>query len=240
MGKIERLVVVGVVALIVVILAVTFSPTEAEIERQRDRELARVEAENAKFENLDDLQPVHIDNERVKPLDLQASPVQPAIDRGGNGAGAMLSAEVTIKSKVAIPEGSILIATVGLEDSYLDDFKIYEPNSGETYASISEQYYGDAGQAWLLRRYNEGQPTVVAGKEMFVPVYLGEGDVEVMDEPAAAQGETYTVRKDDSLWEIAAEVYGSGASWKKIHEANLDVLPDAHSLKPGIVLQIPR
>jgi len=239
MGKIERLVVVGVVALIVVILAVTFSPTEAELERQRNRELARVEESNAKFDELNDLKPVHIDHERVKPLDLQADPVQPAADRGGN-AGAMLSTIVTLEPEIAIPEGSILIATAGLEDSFLDDFKIYEPKTGETYASIAEQYYGDAGQAWLLRRYNEGQPIVVAGKEMFVPVYLGIDDVEGSDEPVAVEGETYVVREDDSLWEIAVEVYGSGASWQKIHEANLETIPNAHSLKPGIVLQIPR
>lgn len=236
MGKIERLVVVGVVALIVVILAVTFSPTEEELERQRHRELARVEESNAKFDSLDDAKPVHIDTERVKPLDLHVDPVQPAVHR----EGAMLSTAVTLKPKVDVPEGSILVATAGLEDSYLDDFKIYEPKTGETYASIAELYYGDAGQAWLLRRYNEGQPAVVAGKEMFVPVYLGVDDVEVADEPVAAEGETYVVREDDSLWEISAEVYGSGASWKKIHEANLDVIPNAHSLKPGIVLQIPR
>ena len=56
-------------------------------------------------------------------------------------------------------------------------------------------------------------------------------------DPTAAR--TYEVRKGDSLWKIAARVYGDGNKWKAIAEANADVIPNPDLIKPGQVLTIP-
>jgi nucleoid-associated protein YgaU len=64
----------------------------------------------------------------------------------------------------------------------------------------------------------------------------------VLDAPpmdAAAGGQTYVVQKGDSLWSIAAKVYGKGSLWKKIYDANLDRIPDPARLRPGTELNIP-
>ena len=55
----------------------------------------------------------------------------------------------------------------------------------------------------------------------------------------ATAARTYEVKKGDSLWKIAAHVYGDGNKWKRIAEANKELIPDPDRIKPGQVLTIP-
>jgi nucleoid-associated protein YgaU len=59
--------------------------------------------------------------------------------------------------------------------------------------------------------------------------------------PAAKQPEqrTYTVKKGDTLSEIAQNVYGNASDYHKIFEANRDQLSDPDRIKPGQVLRLP-
>jgi nucleoid-associated protein YgaU len=52
-------------------------------------------------------------------------------------------------------------------------------------------------------------------------------------------GKTYTVKKGDTLSEIAQQHYGKASDFKKIFEANRDVLSDPDKIKPGQVLKLP-
>ena len=49
----------------------------------------------------------------------------------------------------------------------------------------------------------------------------------------------YTVVKGDSLWKIAKGVYGNGAMWKAIYEANKDLINDPNLIFVGQVLDMP-
>lgn len=61
-----------------------------------------------------------------------------------------------------------------------------------------------------------------------------------VDSTAEVVGEqSYTVQKGDSLSKIAKHVYGDGNAWKRIFEANHDVLDDPDKIFPGQVLRIP-
>jgi nucleoid-associated protein YgaU len=57
--------------------------------------------------------------------------------------------------------------------------------------------------------------------------------------PGATTYETYEVKSGDSLSKIAKRVYGNGNEWKRIFEANTDVLKDPNKIFPGQKLKIP-
>ena len=50
---------------------------------------------------------------------------------------------------------------------------------------------------------------------------------------------TYTVVAGDSLSKIAKKFYGNPNEWRRIHEANKDVVKNPDLIPPGQVLQIP-
>jgi nucleoid-associated protein YgaU len=52
-------------------------------------------------------------------------------------------------------------------------------------------------------------------------------------------GKTYTVVKGDSLSKIAKREYGDMSKWRKIFEANRDVIDNPDLIEPGHNLIIP-
>jgi nucleoid-associated protein YgaU len=54
-----------------------------------------------------------------------------------------------------------------------------------------------------------------------------------------ASGRTYTVAKGDSLSKIAKHFYGNAGDWKKIYEANKDVIKNPDLIYPGQTFRIP-
>lgn len=104
------------------------------------------------------------------------------------------------------------------------------------------------------------QPAAVPGTETPVnveEVKVEEVKVETVDVPAApaapaevapatpaapAADEVYTVVKGDTLGGIALKYYGRASQWKKIQQANMQVLRGKNKdiVVPGMKLQIPR
>ncbi|MGH7512414.1 MAG: LysM peptidoglycan-binding domain-containing protein [Gemmatimonadales bacterium] len=54
-----------------------------------------------------------------------------------------------------------------------------------------------------------------------------------------AGGRTYTVVKGDSLSKIAKQFYGNASQWKRIYEANKDVIKNPDLIYPGQTFKIP-
>lgn len=50
---------------------------------------------------------------------------------------------------------------------------------------------------------------------------------------------TYVVVKGDSLSKIAKREYGDAAKWRRIYEANQDIIKDPDLIYPGQTLKIP-
>ncbi|HAS84141.1 MAG TPA: hypothetical protein DCS43_16055 [Verrucomicrobia bacterium] len=60
-----------------------------------------------------------------------------------------------------------------------------------------------------------------------------------MENPVSASRRTYTVQRADSLSKIAFKVYGDATLWRKIQEANWQVMGDSVNVRVGQVLEIP-
>lgn len=59
------------------------------------------------------------------------------------------------------------------------------------------------------------------------------------DTSTAPQAKTYTVKKGDTLWALAAKYYGAGAQYTKIYNANTDKISNPNLIYVGQVLTIP-
>lgn len=59
------------------------------------------------------------------------------------------------------------------------------------------------------------------------------------DASTAPTAKTYTVKKGDSLWAIAAKYYGKGSEYTKIANANTDKITNPNLIYPGQVLTLP-
>lgn len=59
----------------------------------------------------------------------------------------------------------------------------------------------------------------------------------VTEEP---DSDTYTIKKGDTLWAIAANHYGNGAKYPEIVKANQPMIKDADEIYPGQVLRLPK
>lgn len=63
----------------------------------------------------------------------------------------------------------------------------------------------------------------------------------VKEEPPAAEPEeqTHTVVAGDNLSAISRKYYGSADHWRKIYEANKDIIKDPNNIRIGQVFKIP-
>jgi len=82
------------------------------------------------------------------------------------------------------------------------------------------------------------EPVAQRGQEAVV------ADAEIADDKAGEPGgekpaRTYTVQSGDTLWAIAAKMYGSGGKYMKIFEANTNILENPDKIRPGQKLVIP-
>jgi nucleoid-associated protein YgaU len=56
---------------------------------------------------------------------------------------------------------------------------------------------------------------------------------------APSSEKTYEVKSGDTLSKIAKQQYGSVSEWRRIFEANKDILKDPDKIYPGQILKIP-
>lgn len=83
------------------------------------------------------------------------------------------------------------------------------------------------------------------------PENIQEGKTVWVDEPVTGPGRsagggavekpevTYEIKGDDTLWSIAKQFYGSGANWRRIYDANRDVIKNADRPPTGAMIRIP-
>ena len=131
-----------------------------------------------------------------------------------------------------------LLTMVGLSPSLSDEFMIYTWQEGDTFAGVAERYFGSRLQVNRLLRNNEGleDRQLRAGDQILIPAHASG---EAAGTAVASGATTYEVQSGDVLGTISMSVYGTSKSWRKIYDANRDVLADPNRLVVGQVLRIP-
>ena len=136
--------------------------------------------------------------------------------------------------------------------------KRYVIQPRDTLSSIAAQHLGDRNQWKVIFEANRDRladpDRLPLGKEIVIPsappasvassAGLAGAERRVAggfapETEAPPGSHTYVVRRGETLTQIAEETLGSGKMWKRIYEANKDRLASPDSLREGQVLVIP-
>ncbi len=124
----------------------------------------------------------------------------------------------------------------------------YTVETGDTLWKIAVEYYGD-GSLWT--KIFADNKDVISNADIIrvgqqIKIYPRQAD---RPEGNAASGNgtgtatqndgTYVIQPGDTLWKIARNRYGAGWRWRRIYDANRDVLSDPGVLQAGQVIVIP-
>ncbi|MCX7703835.1 MAG: LysM peptidoglycan-binding domain-containing protein [Planctomycetota bacterium] len=136
--------------------------------------------------------------------------------------------------------------------------KTYVVEKNDSYWLIAKKVYGD-GSKWkriydanrdICPRPDDLHPglklTIPEEKETVAAMKGGSGtpstaisvDPDTSTEPVP--GKLYIVQKNDVLSVIAKKAYGKASLWRKILEANKDVLTDEWGVREGMKILIPK
>ncbi|MCY3003897.1 MAG: LysM peptidoglycan-binding domain-containing protein [Planctomycetota bacterium] len=247
MGRLEKIVVVVVLFLVAAILGVSLSSGEegtvGPLANAENKEVAAPggtgtgSGDKTMFTGLD---------QSKADVGQDLSKVTPASDKPV--ATPVVTPPAPTPTEPTPPANSLLKTSAGLVATTSDDLMLYTWKQGDSFKSLARTYYGSELQVALLRSANEGvdDTKLAVGERVNVPVRLANESVPAVK--TGEQGKTasawtgglYTVQKGDVLGTISKTVYGSTKHWRRIYDANRDVIgDDPNRLKVGMQLRIP-
>ena len=230
MGKIEKLVVLGVLLVIVGILGATqMLPAEGRLAlgaEPGDVEVTPVQDGGAEPQRDPWAGP------EMEPEPAGASEAVQAVEESSQAMADAGEQPMPLEAPVAAPAAELagdLRSMEGLAAYPMPGYWVCTVAEGDTFESLAERLYGSPERAVLLRRDNEGLEVLAAGEEILVS--------ELDDGYTGAA--IHVVQQGESLWSIAEAAYGKGWLHERIQAANADQLGTGAQLKPGMVLRLP-
>ena len=121
--------------------------------------------------------------------------------------------------------------------------KVHAVAKGDTLWGLGVKYYGDGTKGKLILQANKAvipDPEVLRiGQKLIIPSAVASV-APVAPATTAVAGTKHTLTKNDTLWSLAQKYYGDGAKWKRIVQANQDIIKDERHLPVGKTIVIPR
>jgi nucleoid-associated protein YgaU len=121
--------------------------------------------------------------------------------------------------------------------------------SGEVLSTIANKYYGDRNKYLVIADANKDTLPDInklkVGMKLRIPYIAatttraGTGTNTTTTVTTTTSKRTHTVKKGDSLYVLARKYYGDSTKWRRILNANRDVVRNEKSLAIGTVLTIP-
>ena len=150
--------------------------------------------------------------------------------------GAVIFNAVTGKREGAVTEKGVVTeeeeaTKAGIRTDLPTTYTVAE---GEDLWTVSENFYG-SGYNWVdIVEANRivNPDRVEAGTKLTIPA------VTPRPTPTGQQTEVYTVRRGETLFDIAVKVYGDGFAWARIAQVNN--LRNPNRIEVGQKLVIPR
>ena len=121
-----------------------------------------------------------------------------------------------------------------------DAGRVHVIRPGDTLFEIARERYGDTSFVRLIEAANPGvnARALKIGDRLILPEKPKPQEAGVA--PTPPQTKVYVVQKNDTLIGIARRFYGDAAMYRKIYEANRDVLPSLNAtLYVGQTLRLP-
>lgn len=164
---------------------------------------------------------------------------------------------MNVLSEVSTFQGQEIWKDISSDDGNKSSskFQFYKVQPNDDLHKIAKKHYGDVNKWQLIFNANqdkihdrnslkigteliipkENPASLKTNKETTTPALSQVTEVETTIQTA----KKHTVQQSDSLYKLAVKYYNDGAQWKKILEANKQILKNQNSLKVGQDLVIP-
>jgi len=136
--------------------------------------------------------------------------------------------------------GPAAVAPPPLPEPKTEKTKTYVVKKGDTLSDIAEKFYGKQKKWRLIAKANPkvDPNNLRVGEKLTIPAATAKTQPAA---PTPSDKRIYQVKKGDTLYSIAKQVYGKGEKFRLILSANADLLKgDPKNLRPGMKLKIPK
>lgn len=167
--------------------------------------------------------------------DLKRAAQNYAVVTDGSSSGDNNSSENDTDSESSDSTGAVV--TVGTVQTIT-----YTIQPGDTLSKIAKKYLGNASLWRKIYEDNKAtikNPNLIRVGQKLIINLSGNAAGGAKTTAVSSNANTYVVQPGDNLWKIAKKVYGQGFAWRRIFEANRNVISNPGTIHVGQQLLTP-